>query len=143
VYKISHSWVDVLNFPFIWSRVSGLMRFRHGSDIGMASNFVQLSETLAVIRRAFGEEGMSRTQKFQIHTTVTFYGDCVKMREDFASNSGDKRTGCCNTAMHHLTLPFSPGKFLTKNHDCHPTPTLLLVQIFSSAPCSQTQTQTV
>jgi hypothetical protein len=29
------------------------------------------------------------------HTAVTFYGDCVKMREDFVPKFGDKRTGCC------------------------------------------------
>jgi hypothetical protein len=29
--------------PFIWSRVSGLMRFRHGSDKWTASNFVRIS----------------------------------------------------------------------------------------------------
>jgi hypothetical protein len=43
------------------------------------------------------------------HTTVTFYGNCVKIREDFPSNFGDKRTGCCITTTHRLTLPFSPG----------------------------------
>jgi hypothetical protein len=45
------------------------------------------------------------------HTTVTFYGDCVKMCKDFAPKFGDKRTGCCITTMHHLKLPFSPGNF--------------------------------
>jgi hypothetical protein len=34
---------DILR-PFIWSRVSGLMRFHDGFDIGTASNFVQISE---------------------------------------------------------------------------------------------------
>jgi hypothetical protein len=28
------------------------------------------------------------------HTTMKFYGDCVKMCEDLAPNFGDKRTGC-------------------------------------------------
>jgi hypothetical protein len=42
------------------------------------------------------------------------YGNGVKMCEDFAPNFGDKRTGLCNTTMHHLTLPFSPGIFLSK-----------------------------
>jgi hypothetical protein len=48
-------------------------------------------------------------------TTVIVYGDCVKMREDFVSKFGDKRTGCCITATHRLTLPSSPGIFLPKN----------------------------
>jgi hypothetical protein len=44
------------------------------------------------------------------HITVTFYGDCVKMCEDFARNFGDKRVGSCITTQ-CLTLPFAPGKF--------------------------------
>jgi hypothetical protein len=35
------------------------------------------------------------------HNIVTFYGDCVKMWEDFAPNFGDKRTGCQITT-HYL-----------------------------------------
>jgi hypothetical protein len=55
------------------------------------------------------------------HTTVTFYGDCVKMWDDFAPNFGDKRTGCNITTKHRITLPFSPGNFLTKmQHECTP-----------------------
>jgi hypothetical protein len=40
------------------------------------------------------------------HTTVTFHDYCVKICEDFASNFGDKRTGCHITTTHRLTLPF-------------------------------------
>jgi hypothetical protein len=42
---------------------------------------------------------------------MTFYGDCMKMCEDFA---GGKLTSCCIAATYHLTLPFS--EFLTKNN---------------------------
>jgi hypothetical protein len=49
--------------PFICSHVSGLMRFRDGSNKGTASNFVQM----AMIRQAFREESMSHTQKVQTH----------------------------------------------------------------------------
>jgi hypothetical protein len=35
-----------LSLPFIWSRVSGLKRFRDGFDKGTTSNFVQISENL-------------------------------------------------------------------------------------------------
>jgi hypothetical protein len=45
------------------------------------------------------------------HTTLTFYGDCVKMCEEFTPKFGDKRTGCCITTTYRLILPFSPGKF--------------------------------
>jgi hypothetical protein len=33
-------YADILH-PFIWSHLSGMMRFRDGSDRGTASNFVQ------------------------------------------------------------------------------------------------------
>jgi hypothetical protein len=46
------------------------------------------------------------------HTTVTLYGECVKICKDFAPNFGNKRTGCCLMTMQHLALPFSPGNFL-------------------------------
>jgi hypothetical protein len=39
-------------------------------------------------------------QRVLPHTTVRFYGDCVKICEDFNLKFGDRRTGSC------LTLPF-------------------------------------
>jgi hypothetical protein len=48
------------------------------------------------------------------HTTVTFYGDCMKIGEDFAPNFGIKRTGYFITTMHHLILSFSPGNLWPK-----------------------------
>jgi hypothetical protein len=45
------------------------------------------------------------------HTAVTFYGDCLKICEDFAPNFGDKRTGCYVMTTHRLTLQFSLGNF--------------------------------
>jgi hypothetical protein len=36
------------------------------------------------------------------HTTLPFYGDCVKMSENFATNLGEKRTGSFITTKHHL-----------------------------------------
>jgi hypothetical protein len=48
------------------------------------------------------------------HTTVTFYGYCVKMCEDFAPNLGDRITCCCITTVLRLTLPSSPGNCLPK-----------------------------
>jgi hypothetical protein len=47
------------------------------------------------------------------HTTVPFYGDCMKMCEDFNRNFGDK-TGCCIKKMRRFTLNFSPGNFYQK-----------------------------
>jgi hypothetical protein len=40
----------------------------------------------------------------------------MTMCEDFALNSDDKRTGCCITTAHCLTLFFSPGNFFAKNN---------------------------
>jgi hypothetical protein len=42
------------------------------------------------------------------HATVMFYGDCLKICENFAPNFGDKITGCCITTTRLFTLPFSP-----------------------------------
>jgi hypothetical protein len=47
---------------------------------------------------------------------VTFYGNCVKMREEFVPNFSDKITGCWIITTHLLTLPFSTGNFFTKNN---------------------------
>jgi hypothetical protein len=38
------------------------------------------------------------------HTTVKLHCDFVKMCEDFTPNFGDKKTGCCITTTHRLTL---------------------------------------
>jgi hypothetical protein len=48
------------------------------------------------------------------HFSVTFYGDCVKMREDLTPNFGDKRTGCYITIAHLQTLSFFTREFLSK-----------------------------
>jgi hypothetical protein len=50
------------------------------------------------------------------HTVVKYYGDCMKMREDFAMGFGDKRSGFHITTTHRPTRPFSPGNFLNKNN---------------------------
>jgi hypothetical protein len=148
--------------PYIWSRVSGLMRFRSGSDKGTASHFVIIfgenaKNTITMIKQAFEGESMSRTRKVQTlrdrisrdrrrakskacssftltsiglftknsswqakqsiaNTTVTFYGDCVKTCLDLSQNFGGK--GCCIATTHGLSLPFSPGIFDQKQHDC-------------------------
>jgi hypothetical protein len=38
------------------------------------------------------------------------------MKEELGPKFGNKKTGCCNTIMPSLTLPFSPGNFVTKNN---------------------------
>jgi hypothetical protein len=64
-----------------------------------------------LISRGLFTKNSSWQAKQSMHTTVTFYSDCVKMCEDFALNFGDKRTGCCIMTMHCLTLPCSPRNF--------------------------------
>jgi hypothetical protein len=44
---------------------------------------------------------------------MTYYGDCVKMCEDLVTNFGYKRTGCCITTTHCLTLAFLPKNNMT------------------------------
>jgi hypothetical protein len=46
-------------------------------------------------------------QTFNSTYYCDFYGGCVKMYEDFSMNFGDKRTGCCIAATHHLTSLFT------------------------------------
>jgi hypothetical protein len=46
------------------------------------------------------------------HTTVIFYGDCVKMFQDFAPNFDDKSTGRCITTTHRPTLRSLPENVL-------------------------------
>jgi hypothetical protein len=54
----------------------------------------------------FFTENLSWQAKQSIlHTTVAFYGDCVKMYEDFTPNFEDKRADCI-TKVHSLMLPF-------------------------------------
>jgi hypothetical protein len=59
--------------------------------------------TFFYIREIVHKEFLQAGQSIP-HTTVTFYGDCVKMCEDFAPNFGDQRNGCCMTTRQHLTL---------------------------------------
>jgi hypothetical protein len=57
-------------------------------------------------RRLFTKNSSWQDKQSILLATVTFYGDCIKMCKDFASNFGDRRTDHCITTMHDLTLPF-------------------------------------
>jgi hypothetical protein len=65
-------------------------------------------------RGLFTKNSPWQAKQLVLHTTVMFYGDCVKMCQDFAPNFVDKITSYCITTMHNLTLPFSPGNFWPK-----------------------------
>jgi hypothetical protein len=56
-----------------------------------------------------------------LHVTMTFYGDCMKMRVDFALNLAKKELA---VASRQRTF-FSPVIFYQQQHDYHPGPTLL------------------
>jgi hypothetical protein len=56
-----------------------------------------------------------------MHTNVTFYGDCLKICEDFSPSFGDKRTGCCISR-----FLFHQGIFDEKQHDCRPLSAILV-----------------
>jgi hypothetical protein len=65
-------------------------------------------------------------QSIILHTTVMFYGNCVKMYEVFARTSATKelRTGYCIMTTQLRTLPFYHGIFCQKQNDCCFSPTL-------------------
>jgi hypothetical protein len=60
-----------------------------------------------------------------LHTIVTFYGDCLKICEDFAPNFGDKSAGCCIKTTHRIALPFLPGLFFNQKQYGFLTPPIL------------------
>jgi hypothetical protein len=59
---LAAGWTCRFFTSFVRSSVSGLMRFRDGSDLGKSA-----TETLAITREALGEESMGRTWKVQTH----------------------------------------------------------------------------
>jgi hypothetical protein len=66
--------------------------------------------SFSLASRGLFTNNSSRQAKQSIsHITVTSYGDCMKMCEDFDQNFGDKTTGCRTTTPHRLMIPFSPG----------------------------------
>jgi hypothetical protein len=77
-------------------------------------------DTMGIVHKEFVLVGQTPIP----HTTVTFYGDCVKICEELDPNFDDKRTGCFNTT-HRLTLPFSLGNLWPKTtwllSPIHPT----------------------
>jgi hypothetical protein len=81
------------------------------------------SSFFLTLRGLFTKNSTWQAKQSILHTTVMFYGDCMKMCEDFTPNFSDKRTGCCITTTHHFL--FHKGIFDQKQHDCHPPPTLL------------------
>jgi hypothetical protein len=61
------------------------------------------------------------------HTTVTFYGDYVKICEDFAPNFGDKKLAVASRQRTDSHFLFHQGYSDEKQNDCRPPSTLLSV----------------
>jgi hypothetical protein len=76
-------------------------------------------ESSKSLRQKISETSEEHAHNF-LHITVTYFGSCVKMCEDFIPNFGDKRTHCCIPTMHYFTLPFSQ-KTTWLSSPTHPT----------------------
>jgi hypothetical protein len=63
-------------------------------------------------RGLFTKNSAWKAKQLILHNTVTFYGDCMKVYEDFAPNFGGiLRTSSCIMTTYRLILPFLPGNF--------------------------------
>jgi hypothetical protein len=60
---------------------------------------------------------MNSKVKEIVHKEFVLVGQTVNFAY-YSPNFGDKRTGCCITTKHRLTLPFSNKNFVQKQHDC-------------------------
>jgi hypothetical protein len=83
-------------------------RDRRKAKPGACSSFSLTS------RRLFTNNSSWQAKQSIPHTTVTFYGDCMKMCEDFDLSFGNKRFVCCITTTCRLTLPSFTKEFFTK-----------------------------
>jgi hypothetical protein len=80
-------------------------------ETGEEQNQKHVKKFFLTSRGLFINNSCWQAKQLISHTAVTFYGDCVKMCDDFAPNFGDKTADCCIMTTHHLTLSFSPGNF--------------------------------
>jgi hypothetical protein len=134
VYKISRIWGDVLTFYVLLFGVVHLAWCDFAMDPTKDCTWQWLDKRSG--KEAWGETYEEQIQEHVYHflwyqaecsqrirpgrpnsqfrITVTFYGDWVKMCDDFTQIFGDKRTDCYITMKHSLTLPSSPGNLLPK-----------------------------
>jgi hypothetical protein len=77
-------------------------------------------------RRLFINNSSWQAKQSIPHTTVTVYGDCVKICEDITPNFCDIRISCCITTTHLLKLPFLPGNFHQNQHSSRHSSTLFI-----------------
>jgi hypothetical protein len=65
---------------------------------------------------------------------MTFYGDCIKMCEDFSLNFGNEITVCCIKTKHILTLPLSSGAFQANRTRVSPPSHFIPLRLFAVSP---------
>jgi hypothetical protein len=148
----AHSYAHLLGVYLAWYQFARYpTKEHHGIHHNLGESAAQ---TLELVRQLFMDESMNRTRAFELyarfraslflasrqlftnnlswqakqsilHVVVTFYGDCMKICENFASNFGDKRTGSCSMTTHRRILPFWPAnvgpKIIWLSSPTHPT----------------------
>jgi hypothetical protein len=82
--------------------------------------------SFSLTSRGFFSQNSSWQAKQPIpHTTITFYGNCLKMCEDFARTLATKELTLASWISTVSHFPFHRGILDQKQHDCHPQPTVL------------------
>jgi hypothetical protein len=102
--EVSHTWV------FEWH--AQFRAYRKRRNRWRTKSSVCSSCSLTTVGW-FTKNSFRQAKQLIPHTTVTVYGNCVKMCKDFCPNSGD-RTGCYIMTMHRLTLPIWQENFWPK-----------------------------
>jgi hypothetical protein len=85
------------------SKTQGLLKKARQVESKAKSMLINFFEIKGIVHK----NSALQAKQSSPHITMTFYGDCVKMCENFARNFGDKRIGCSITITHRLTLTFS------------------------------------
>jgi hypothetical protein len=78
-------------------------------------------------RELFTNNSSQQAMQSIPHRTVTIYGNCMKICEDFAPNFGDKRTGCCITTTQSHTFFITREFIYPKQHYSSPPTPLFCV----------------
>jgi hypothetical protein len=97
-----------------------LVRGRQKRARQVKSKFKSMPINFFGIKGIAHKDSSSQAKQSILHATLTFYGNCVKMCEDFAPNFGDKRTGCCITIAHRPQFLFHQAIYDREQHNFRP-----------------------